>query len=612
MKSVDEIIALYRERKTAHGPLLAKAAELTETYNGDLVVPLPEMDKNEKVAVANLVQLGLDQYGARVASTVPDVFYPPEREGIKDSQRRADIRRQATLGWWDGSQYDVVLGRRSRQLLGYAATPMRIRWSAEKEMPVYRVASPLSTFPAHTENPNDVDVPDVVFLYMRSLSWLKRNYPEATARLEKGENPSGDLKFEVIEYVDGEESVLAVIGRQRVESGIGNPDLWLPVHMRGMASRAGEPFVELERLPNRIGVCPAVVAGRITLDRPIGRYDGLIGLFQAQAKFMALETIAVAEGVWPKTWLVARQGEVPEVIVEADPKHGVTGMVKGGEIQMTQLQPGYKTTETVDRLYQAMMVEGGIASDMTGQSGTNIRTGRRGDSILSAVVDYPIQEAQRLLERSIQAENRIAMATAKEYGSGKRSFYVNWKGAKGRVDYDPARDFTDFTNFVSYPHAGADINQLVVGLGQRLATKLISRTSARRLDPMVDDPDFEERRTTAEGLSDALLTAIQGDVTKGQYGAVEVARMMAYLDENPDSTLAEAVEDVQRQMQERQAGQLPPEAPEAQPGLAAGAGGPGGMANPGQIAPTPNESGLAALLSSLHGPAQMAQAGAGQ
>ena len=137
--TAEEIVQRFRERKEAHGPLIAKARELTLAYNGELAVPLPELDANERVAVANLLQKGLDQQAMRIASTVPDVYYPPERPGIKRSEESADTRRKATLGWWDYNGLDVLMGRRARQLLGYATSPVRIRWDTEKTVPRWEI-----------------------------------------------------------------------------------------------------------------------------------------------------------------------------------------------------------------------------------------------------------------------------------------------------------------------------------------------------------------------------------------------------------------------------------------------------------------------------------------
>jgi hypothetical protein len=242
--------------------------------------------------------------------------------------------------------------------------------------------------------------------------------------------------------------------------------------------------------------------------------------------------------------------------------------------------------------------------------------------VLSNTIDYPIQEAQRVFERSLAAENRIAMAFAKTYGgSAKKSFYVGWRGSRSRVDYVATRDFTDFTNFVSFPQTGSDVNQLIVSVGQRLSLKLMSRATGRQLDPAIDDPDFEERQTAVEGINDALLASIQADVSNGTYTAVDVASMALKLETEPAMTLAQVIEEVQKAKQAAQAAPTAPGAPEAQPGLAPGPAGPGGAGNPGAVGPggpggiatPPNVSGLAGLLGALHAPAQMAGApGGGQ
>ena len=48
MKSTDEIIALYTTRSKANGSAKAKMRNLRDYYNGDVVVPLPELDSDEK------------------------------------------------------------------------------------------------------------------------------------------------------------------------------------------------------------------------------------------------------------------------------------------------------------------------------------------------------------------------------------------------------------------------------------------------------------------------------------------------------------------------------------------------------------------------------------
>ena len=72
-KPVDEIVGLLRQRESKTEPAMARMRAIRDAYNGDVVVPLPELDENEQVAVANLLCQGLDQTAMRIASVMPDV-----------------------------------------------------------------------------------------------------------------------------------------------------------------------------------------------------------------------------------------------------------------------------------------------------------------------------------------------------------------------------------------------------------------------------------------------------------------------------------------------------------------------------------------------------------
>ncbi len=591
----EEIVALFERRRTDMGPVIAAATNVIETYNGDLVVPLPELDRDERAAVPNLLNMGLNQLAMRIASYEPDVYFPPENPGLKRSEKTARIRRQATIGWWERSALDVMGGRRARHLLGFASTVVALRPDFDLGVPRWQLCHPLHSFPGATTNPDDVELPDIIFTYQRTLAWMQANYRDAFYRLSKGRGWTPDDKVTLLEYADADEQVMGVIGKPRMpEDGTAN----------GVAEH-----VEVLRLPNRAGRCIAVQAGRVTLDRRQGAFDSMVGLFQMQAKLMALEAIAVRQGIFPNEWIVSKDSStIPKIIVAADGKRGVIGVAAGGEIHTQALNPGYKTDQTIGMLERAQRLEGGIPAEFGGESTTNVRTGRRGDAILSAVVNFPVQEAQRVLGRARAAENQVAIAIAKGYfGSRQVSLYVSRKNAKGSVSYIANRDFTSDTNVVSYAHAGADINDLVIGLGQRLGTGIMSKHTAQRLDPLIDDPEEEHDRTVAEALETAVLGALTQGAASGAIPVDDVNRIAEMVITDRKS-LFEAIAAQQRAAQERQAssgppgtptGPVPVGAPEAQPGMAL----PGVGAEQPTIGPTANESGLNKLLLALRGPA---------
>ena len=585
MKTIEEIVAIYASRQQGSDDAKSRMRNLRDYYNGDVIVPLPELNSDEQSAVANLLAQGLDQTAMRIASTRPDIYCPPTDPAKKRSRDNSEIRRKAIFGWWEHSRMDLQIAKRARHLIGYATTITQIRFNPKTGCPEWHLRDPLTAYPATLLGVDDMRPRDVIFAYERPLGYLRTMYPEA-ARTFQGDSGAGDDQpIEMIEYVSDEEQVLIAM-RGPVKTGL-----------FATSTNSDENIVvELERAPNPLGECPVVCAGRISLDDAQGQFDGILGMYQMQARLMALEVIAVQKGVFPDTWLIGRPGETPQIVNPADGLTGEVGLVRGGDLRDMQMQPGYMTNPAIDRLERAQRLTAGIPPEFGGESTTNIRTGRRGDAVLSAVVDFPVQEAQRIMARSLQEENELAVTMSKKYAGNKgKSFYVTSKNAKGRVDYTPNDNFDSTDNVVIYSQAGADINNLVIGGGQRVGMGTMSKRSFMAIDPLVEDPEFEHDAVVAEQLEQALLVSIQQQASEGSIPPADLARIMELVSTN-QLELAEAVEKANKEAQERQASTVDAAAPEAQPGLAMPGMGAEAKAMP---APPGGGGGLGELLGAL-------------
>ncbi len=557
MKAAEKILELLRERESSQGPAMDRMRRVRSAYDGEIVVPLPELDEYESAAVANLVSQGLDQTAMRISSTMPDIVCPPSNPESKASEKNARVRRRALFGMWETNHMDLKMMRRARQFIGYASSPVSLRFDPVKQSVEWTVRDPLTTYPSPVIGPDDLEPTDCIFTYERTWAWLKLHYPDQADRLRGNDTLEQSDVFQLVEYVDHEETVLIAVGR-------------VPQDNTGWSrsTYTTEPLAELERFPNRIGMCPAVVPGRVCLDQAQGQFDGMLGMYQTQARLMALEVLAVQKGIFPDTWLVARAGEQPQIINTANGLTGEIGQVKGGDLKDSVLNPGFMTNPTIDRLERAQRLTAGIPAEFGGESGSNIRTGRRGDAVMSAVVDFPVQEAQRVFAASMEAENRRAVALAKAYAGNKAvSFYVSAKGAKGRVDYTPNKHFDTDHNRVVFSNPGTDLNGLIIGAGQRIGMGTMSKKSFMEIDPMVNDVESEHDEVVAESLEQALLASLQTQASQGAIPPGDVARIVELVRYNK-ADLAGAVKKVHEEAQKRQATQVPPEAPEAQPGIA--------------------------------------------
>jgi hypothetical protein len=557
MITPEQIVELYKERLDAQGPVLQQMRDVRRLANGDIVVPLNELDRNTKSSVANLLVQGLDQMSMRIASTMPTPYFPALREGNDRSMKLSRDRNRAMTAIWDANRMNQKMRRRARHLLAYSSSPVFIKPNFDKRLPEWHLRNPLDTFAAPSADP-DNPVPDnCIFTYNRTYRWLTQNYGYAIDGILNVGNPSWDDMFTILEYVCDNEIVTCVLGTEKARD------------TQTGQSYSGARVVELTRMVNRTGMPLVVMPSRVTLDKPRGQFDGLLGMYYTRARLQALTEIAIERGIFPDEYLVSRPGENPEILQVADGKTGQLGVVKGGDIQQLQTNPGYKTDVALDRIERQERLEGAIPAEFGGESGTNIRTGRRGESVLSATVDFRVQEAQDTFASCLVEEDKIAIAIEKTYyGNSPKSFYI--PGRKGGiVDYTPNKLWeTDF-HYVAYSASGSDVNSLIVGLGQRLGTGLMSKETARESDPLIVDPELEKDRIVAEGIEAALLQSIQSQAAdpNGPYQPDDLAYIAMQVQSNKMG-LAEAIQAAQKRAQARQAAQAPQGSPETMPGLA--------------------------------------------
>ena len=631
MKSADEILGLYYQRLSSRGDYLGRMKEISANYHGDIMVPLPELDSNEKPAVANLLAQGIDQFSLRVSSVLPDVQYPALRGNISSSVENARKRRQATLGWFDMNDMGIKMRRRSRYQVAYASSPVSIHPVSlnpndKREIPFWRVRNPLFSFPADTIDPDNMEPMDCIFEDRRPLRWIKAFYPDSARALYKGK-ANDDTLFTILEYTDAYETVLVAVGAAKESKGF----------MAGEI-QAGASQIVLDRVPNRAEICPVVVPTRIGLDRVQSKFEAMLGMFQRQAKLDALQTIAVFRGVFPDEWLIPHpnaQGLQPKVVKYADGKAGEIGIIQNGQITAMNPQPGMHSSETLDRLERSARLSAGIPPEWGGESGSNIRTARRGESVMSNAVDPDIQETQEIFAASMQAEVRRAIAIQKAYyGSKPTLFLLGMNGeVAGPPDYTPDEAFETDLVKVSYPLPGSDANQMTVMIGQKVGIGEMSLETAMTLDPFIRDPESEMAKIQADGLRKALLSGLEQQAVQGQLDPHTIARIIQKVGDGR-TPIENAVEMVHKEMQDEQAKQqqeqqqqqgqqpqgqqpgvpgvppgmpgMPQPGPEGQPGMAmpGSAGGPPvapeQAGQPTISQPGPSLDNLSQLLGSLH------------
>ena len=533
MRSVDDILMLYKQRVTLYGGLHGKMRVIQDIYNGQAKIPLPEVERNAPASIPNLLAQGVDQMAGRISSVTPQVVF-----AAKDPNKRSEHRRSVTAsrvigGYWQSDRLMMKMKQRARHLIAYGMSPVVIRWNYKHKTPTWQVRNPLETFPSPDTQSGQTTPNDCIFAYRRSVGWLKSmGYGPQLYQLVGHNDSRMDTQMLLLEYVDRDGTHLILTTHEDDAHTYAVP-------MNTYAGR--RRAVTLDILENPTNQPMVSVPMRITLDTAQGQFDNMIGMYYHQAKLMALESIAVEKGIFPDTYLVSRPGEVGRFL--DGPHDGRTGMVNvisGGDIREVQSQPGYLTNPTIDRLERAQRVSAGIPPEFGGESGSNIRTGRRGDAVLSAVIDYPVAEAQETFGFALQEENKSCIALAKKVlGNEPTTIYVGTGNTNSAVTYKAETVFKEPEHVVTYPVVGSDLNQLMIGMGQRIGLGIMSKETAASMDPFVDNAEVERDRVTAEGIEQALVQSIQNQAAQGAIPPLVLAKIMRLVREDK-MELAEA------------------------------------------------------------------------
>lgn len=540
MLTAEEVSVLFAERRKELAGTHAAMRLVKDIYKGEATVALPDLAEDEKAGVPNLLGQGVDQMAGRIASSMPTPGFAVRADGSRRARRLAATAGKVVSGWWQTDNLPLKMRQRARNLIAYGMAPAVVRLDPRTKLPTWQIRDPLTTYPSPSLIPGTQTPVDTLFAYQRSAGWLRKQGYADHVRLVTNhyDRIGNDVMFTLLEHITEEGMTLSLAGH----------DTYSTTAMR---------CVHLEVSLNPTGFLQAVVPQRIGLQEAAGQFDSMVGMYYQQAKLMALEVMAVERGIFPDTYLISRPGETADFVAGPyDGRSGKVNVVKGGDIRELATQPGYMTPQTIDRLERSQRLTAGIPAEFGGESATNIRTGRRGDAVLSAVIDFPVGEAQDILAAALRDEDRVAIELSKHYVGGReKTLFVGTGNSTRQVVYKPSEVFPQSDHIVSYAATGADVNQLMMGLGQRVGMGTMSKMTAAALDPFIDSPEYEHDRIITEGLETAILTGLQQQASTGAIPPVVLAKIMDLV-ESDRMELAEAlnkaVEDAQKEAERAQ------------------------------------------------------------
>lgn len=606
-----EIAEEMARRRLAQNPLIERMIEVRDRYNGDVVIPVPEMD--DDIPLASLAPLlmaeGVEFPATYASQRAPSILVPALDPGKTSGSRSLDWasrRRKALYYVWDKSWWELLIGRFYRHLAGYSIAALVVEPDYRTRLPRICSRDPLSAYP-EPKAPEDLSLPENVgFIQGKSIDWLHHNFPETRDRIPRGagfaaaQSSEGEL-WDVVEWIDSDEIVIGVLGpRDGNSSWTSEPIRWA---------------MELARYPNTVGRCTAIIPKRVTMDRIISQLSNVIGHTDLLAKLVYMDIRATERSVFPDKYVLAKSGQNPR-LVTGEWLEGSTGEINlitdADAIGVLPGSPDPNNKMTQDRVERNFRVSTGLVPQAGGETYGALRTGRGIDSLMGAALDPKTAELHHIAERYFTEANEIALLMFRKRWPS-RSYNVSSPLDPGAAKFTPEthieKDYDGelyLENRVHYPLPGMDDINATQVVGQMMGAELISKDGARRIHPYVKDPEGEERRITVEQLESFAMQALAQRAQAGM-PPIDYSRIIELVMEG--KRLHEAIQTADAEAQMRQATEAPPPEPgmatppEMQPGLAMP--GEGAEMAPPPTVPQPAESlgNLRELIGAMQAPA---------
>ena len=578
----DQIVRVVRQRIQERTPLLMQLLEVKRRYNGDYVIPLPELDNEPVMPPSTLAVIAnaVDNLGRRAASIGTYDHFPVMANGPQYA-KRAETRRRAWAATLHESQFPLAHQRAMRHLAGYSTCALRVVCDWKTQMPRIVVEDPLSTFP-EPRKPEDARPPsNCAFLYEMPAGMVRSIWPKA--RKENG-GPIGPYpdgyteQWTMVEWVDDDDTVVGIVG----------PKFPLQQY-RSYDPRSGDvPWMELSRAPQLAGRCPVIVAGKIGLAEIASQVANAVGMSDLMSKMMSLAIAAEEKAIYPDLYAIGTPNGSPMIVGGAwkDGRTGEMNIVQDvsavGQLRSDVSPMALQLVSLLERNFNAST---GSNPAMQGESYGALRTGRAIDSIVGAQVDPLIMEMHQIVEAYMPYLADIAFSTYEgAWGDKKYTLFTGWAGDRSMVEFVPNVDLKESHKMMaSYAIAGTDVQQATIGIGQLLGMKLISHKTAMERHPWVGDAESEEHLILLEDLQQATMAGLVNGLAAppGTPGAVDpMIGHLIYKYIEAGSQPMEALEKAHQEAQKLQAQQAPP-TPPGMTGPPSGMPGLGGPAMPG-------------------------------
>ena len=456
-----------------------RAVQLVRTGNANALYKGIFPSEWPQPIVANTIDV-VAQDLAESVGTLP-TFSAAGDSILDESKRsRADKLTKITNSYVYNSRLGTRLVQGADRMMTYGFLPIRVEADYEKQTPYIQLDDPYGSYFNKDRFGN---LTHYMRVFRRRASDLAAMFPEHEGRLLDKKDRYGQREnpfIEVARVWDREAELLVIMDNDAVV---------------------------LDRVENRLGRIPVVVAGRPSLDdSPRGSFDDVLWVFAAKAKLALLSLEATQKAVEAP---IALPSDVQEMAFGPD---AILRSNNPERIRRVPMELPQASLITEGKLDEELKFGSRFPEARAGQSDASVVTGR-GVQALMGGFDSRIKVAQGMLGDALaealgmclEMDERLWPNQAKEVSSVTN-------GTPYKLKYTPSKDIKGERSVVSEygVMAGLDPNRALVWGLQGLGAGLFSKSYLRRNLPVGMDVQEEERVIDVERLRDAALQAVSG------------------------------------------------------------------------------------------------------
>jgi len=513
MLDIDRLPSMYAQWRSRHYDRDVRMETIDRVCAGDFDVFDPDEESVDSRS-PNLIQVALEDT-SEAASLVPTVRVQPEK-ATKTAKATARSMEQIAVSYMDINAVDMLIPRSVMDKGAYGMSVWTVTPDFDQRIPLIERRDPRQCYPEPGFRPGD-EVRRCLFAREVYFTQLPAEYQDKIRDLvgqdSKLQAPDENAKVVLVEYYDEDEYVLAGLYSASTSGLVAYHD------------RDDVPYpILLDRIENKVGICPVVIGSRISLDGEIrGQFDQVIGLLEAHIRLMGLILDYADQAVYSDIFVKDLIGEMPYgggSFIELGPQ-GAIGRVPPA---VSSLNVQADLMSLIDGIH----VGGRWPKSRPGEIDQSIASAKFLEAS-AGMMNTAIRTYHQILQRQLERALRIALEIDKAYFPGTKTAAGILRNQEFLAEYNPATDIdTSHRLRVEYGLGlGRDPAQSAVLHIQYSQAEFVSKEFVQENIDGLTDVGRERSRLDTEKFRGMALAKLLMGVESGQIpnrALVEIAR----------------------------------------------------------------------------------------